>query len=95
VNVGYDRFIGFISTPIQRVIQLAKMAEGQDSQKKISVTVKTTKEKQNIEIEEDASVKDVSYCYVKELLHLFQYLHTFSLTQVVARQISLPPMSHF
>ncbi|KZC13989.1 PREDICTED: ubiquilin-1 [Dufourea novaeangliae] len=34
------------------------MAEGQDTRKKITVNVKTPKEKQTIEIEEDASVKD-------------------------------------
>ncbi|XP_066993196.2 ubiquilin-1 [Anabrus simplex] len=34
------------------------MAEGQESTKKINVTVKTPKEKQNIEIEENASIKD-------------------------------------
>lgn len=36
------------------------MAEGQDSQKKITITIKTPKEKQSVEIEEDASIKDVS-----------------------------------
>ncbi|XP_031848449.1 ubiquilin [Nomia melanderi] len=34
------------------------MAEGQDTRKKITVNVKTPKEKQTIEIEEDASIKD-------------------------------------
>ncbi|PBC32296.1 Ubiquilin-1 [Apis cerana cerana] len=34
------------------------MAEGQDTRKKITVNVKTPKEKQSIEIEEDASIKD-------------------------------------
>ncbi|XP_063224696.1 ubiquilin-1 [Bacillus rossius redtenbacheri] len=33
------------------------MAEGQDSPKKITLTVKTPKEKQTIEVEEDASIK--------------------------------------
>ncbi|KAF4526567.1 hypothetical protein B566_EDAN009137 [Ephemera danica] len=42
---------------------MAKMAEGQDSPKKITITVKTTKEKQTIETEEDALIKDF-----KELL---------------------------
>lgn len=37
------------------------MAEGQDTRKKITVNVKTPKEKQSIEIEEDASIKDVSF----------------------------------
>lgn len=36
------------------------MAEGQDGSKKINVTVKTPKEKQTIEISEDAEIKDVS-----------------------------------
>jgi hypothetical protein len=35
------------------------MAEGQDSSKKISLTVKTPKEKQTIEVDENASIKDV------------------------------------
>lgn len=34
------------------------MAEGQDTRKKITVNVKTPKEKQSVEIEEDASIKD-------------------------------------
>lgn len=34
------------------------MAEGQDTRKKITVNVKTPKEKQTVEIEEDASIKD-------------------------------------
>ncbi|GLH05657.1 Ubiquilin-1 [Gryllus bimaculatus] len=34
------------------------MAEGQDSSKKINVTVKTPKEKQTVEVEENASIKD-------------------------------------
>jgi hypothetical protein len=35
------------------------MAEGQDTAKKINLTVKTPKEKQTIEVEENASIKDV------------------------------------
>lgn len=38
----------------------SKMAEGQDTSKKINLTVKTPKEKQTIEVEENASIKDVS-----------------------------------
>lgn len=34
------------------------MAEGQDTRKKITVNVKTPKEKQSVEIEEDATIKD-------------------------------------
>ncbi|KAK2583109.1 hypothetical protein KPH14_009135 [Odynerus spinipes] len=34
------------------------MAEGQDSRKKITINVKTPKEKQSVEIEEDATIKD-------------------------------------
>lgn len=37
----------------------SKMAEGQD-RKKITITIKTPKEKHTVEIEEDASIKDVS-----------------------------------
>jgi hypothetical protein len=37
----------------------SKMAEGQESSKKINLTVKTPKEKQTIEVEENASIKDV------------------------------------
>ena len=36
------------------------MAEGHDTGKKITVTVKTPKEKQFIEISEEAEIKDVS-----------------------------------
>lgn len=36
------------------------MAEGQEDPKKITITVKTPKEKQQIEIEEDADIKKVS-----------------------------------
>lgn len=36
------------------------MAEGQDESKKICVSVKTPKEKQIIEISEDADIKEVS-----------------------------------
>jgi hypothetical protein len=35
------------------------MAEGQEPTKKINLTVKTPKEKQTIEVEENASIKDV------------------------------------
>lgn len=36
------------------------MAEGQENRKKITINVKTPKEKQSVEIEEDATIKDVS-----------------------------------
>lgn len=36
------------------------MAEGQEEPKKITITVKTPKEKQQVEIEEDADIKKVS-----------------------------------
>ena len=36
------------------------MAEGQDSHKKITVNIKTPKDKHSVEIEEDAPIKDVS-----------------------------------
>lgn len=48
-----------------QVINRVKMAEGQKipSSKIINVIVKTPKEKIDIEIEEDASIKDVSPFY--------------------------------
>lgn len=36
------------------------MAEAQEESKKITITVKTPKEKQQVEIEEDADIKRVS-----------------------------------
>lgn len=36
------------------------MAEGNEDSKKINLTVKTAKDKQTLEISEDASVKEVS-----------------------------------
>lgn len=45
-----------------------KMAEGQEAQKKITITVKTPKEKQTIECDEDASIKDVSYNFIIKLI---------------------------
>lgn len=36
------------------------MAEGRDDKRKITLTVKTPKEKQTVEVEEDAEIKDVS-----------------------------------
>lgn len=36
------------------------MAENQETSKKITVTVKTPKEKQTVEVDEDAEIKDVS-----------------------------------
>lgn len=35
------------------------MAEGQEEPKKITITVKTPKEKQQVEVEEDADIKKV------------------------------------
>jgi hypothetical protein len=35
------------------------MAEGQETSKKLNLTVKTPKEKQTVEVEENASIKDV------------------------------------
>lgn len=40
------------------------MAESQDTKKKINVNIKTPKDKQTVEIEEDASIKDVSVIYI-------------------------------
>lgn len=42
------------------------MAEG--SSKRITVTVKTPKEKQNIEIDEDETVEKVSLCFATVLI---------------------------
>ncbi|PNF28124.1 Ubiquilin-1 [Cryptotermes secundus] len=42
------------------------MAEGQDSSKKINLTVKTPKEKQTIEVEENASIKDFKELVAKK-----------------------------
>lgn len=42
------------------------MAEGQDTRKKITVNVKTPKEKQSVEIEEDASIKDLKEAVSKK-----------------------------
>lgn len=49
------------------------MAEGQDSSKKINLTVKTPKEKQTIEVEENASIKDV--CMRVCIYSLILYTH--------------------
>lgn len=48
------------SAKVQSHSRFAKMAEGQDEPKKITITVKTPKEKQQVEIDEDADVKKVS-----------------------------------
>jgi ubiquilin len=42
------------------------MAEGQDSSKKITVNIKTPKEKQSVEIEEDATIKDFKEIVAKK-----------------------------
>ncbi|XP_076179485.1 ubiquilin [Ptiloglossa arizonensis] len=42
------------------------MAEGQDTRKKITVNVKTPKEKQTVEIEENASIKDFKEAVAKK-----------------------------
>jgi hypothetical protein len=54
------------------------MAEGQDSSKKINLTVKTPKEKQTVEVEENASIKDVciSVCMFSLVLHVLLYFVT-------------------
>lgn len=46
------------------------MAEGLDSSKKITITVKTPKEKQQIEISEDADIKDVSAVVIFIVAHI-------------------------
>lgn len=47
--------------PLLKVIIFsAKMAEGQEEQKKITITVKTTKEKHQVEVEEDSDIKKVT-----------------------------------
>ncbi|XP_014285132.1 ubiquilin-1 [Halyomorpha halys] len=42
------------------------MAEGQDSKKKINITVKTTKDKKTLEVDEDTSIKDFKEVISKE-----------------------------
>ncbi|XP_011496409.1 PREDICTED: ubiquilin-1 [Ceratosolen solmsi marchali] len=42
------------------------MAEGQDSQKKITITIKTPKDKQSVEIEENATIKDFKDAVAKK-----------------------------
>lgn len=44
------------------------MAEGQDEPKKITITVKTPKEKQQVDIEEDSDIKKVSRAPPEPLL---------------------------
>lgn len=51
------------------------MAEGQEKPNKINITVKTPKEKVTIEVEEDASIKDVS----KINILLYKFLYRYSL----------------
>ncbi len=41
-----------------------------DSGKKITITVKTPKEKQQIEISEDADIKDVSFSRIFDVTHI-------------------------
>lgn len=45
------------------------MAEGQETPNKINITVKTPKEKVTIEVEEDASIKDVSKINIMYKFH--------------------------
>jgi hypothetical protein len=55
------------------------MAEGQDSAKKINLTVKTPKEKQTIEVEENASIKDVCIVFVCVILNYMDVLYVVTL----------------
>lgn len=57
----------------------SKMAEGQDSAKKINLTVKTPKEKQTIEVEENASIKDVCIVFVCVILNYMDVLYVVTL----------------
>lgn len=61
------------------------MAEAQEESKKITITVKTPKEKQQIEIEEDSDIKRVRIAAVKNLTHgvITQILNTQSVTTFV------------
>lgn len=49
------------------------MAEGQETTNKITIFVKTPKDKHSIEIEENATIKDVSY-YLFILYHIISEL---------------------
>lgn len=61
-SLTYRRVIHSVLS--SQVINRVKMAEGQEiPNSKINVIVKTPKEKIDIEIEEDASIKDVSPFY--------------------------------
>lgn len=55
--------IGESSILFYQVINQETMAEGQKNPLKINIIVKTPKEKVDIQIEEDASIKDVSPFY--------------------------------
>lgn len=46
------------------------MADSMDSGKKITITVKTPKEKQQIEVSEDADIKDVSHIDIFIVAHM-------------------------
>ena len=60
------------------------MAEGQDSPKKITITIKTPKEKQTVEIEEGASIIDVSF-FCLFALFFFLRIHGNFTTKIIAR----------
>lgn len=59
VNLSFS-YKFYFSAKVHSHSRIAKMAEGQDDPKKITITVKTPKEKQQVEIEEDADIKRVS-----------------------------------
>lgn len=61
------------------------MAEGQEEPKKITITVKTPKEKQQVEIEEDADIKKVSTAMPESNVHgvILKILHTQSVVKFV------------
>lgn len=50
------------------------MAEGQDSKKKINITVKTTKDKKTLEVEEDTSIKDVCSLFGEEVILIYSIM---------------------
>lgn len=57
------------------------MAESQETKKKINVNIKTPKDKQTVEIEEDASIKDVS--------DIISRFNAFFFHVVIARKFTL------
>lgn len=67
-----------------QISSLSEMSDGEESVKKITVTVKTPKEKQTVEVQENATINEVSafiytrMCYydwsiTEHVLHYVKY----------------------